>query len=147
MLPVAAPTGGLTVDGDMNSVTGSEVSLNPMTDTCLEVRYIDPSENPRVGGFAQTATSGESEKIEELPTSLLAVLNDRLVAFHARKHGDDSQPQKGGERVSLTLGPRIVNAFKEFHQRSFGIHASVLMRWSLPGDQLHIMDIREGWLY
>jgi hypothetical protein len=61
-----------------------------MTDTCLEVRYIDPAENPRVGGFAQSTSPCESKKVQELPTSLFAVLNDRSVARHAPKHGNDS---------------------------------------------------------
>jgi hypothetical protein len=128
---IATSTGRFTIDRDMVSLTCSNAPLNPTTNVGLEFRYIDPSEDPRIRGFAQTAPSSESEEVEELPTSLLAVLDDRLVAGHARKHGNNSQRKKGGERVSLPLGAAwIVNAFKEFQQRLLGIHASVLMRCS-----------------
>jgi hypothetical protein len=115
---VATPTGRFPIDREMNSVTCSEASLNPTTHAGLELRYIDPSENPRVGGFAQTAPSGESEEIQELATPLFTVLDDRLVAGHARKHAHDSQRKKCGKRMSLPLGAAwILNAFKEFQQR------------------------------
>jgi hypothetical protein len=130
---IATPTGRLAVDRDMGSVTRSQVPLNPTTDACLEVSYIDSSKDPRVCGFAQSSPSGKSEKVQEIPTSFLAVLNDRFVTCHARKHGDDSQRENSGKGVPLALGTaRIVNAFKEFQQRSFGIHASVLMSGSFP---------------
>jgi hypothetical protein len=115
---IAAPTGCFAIDRDMSSVTCSKASLNPTTNARLELRYVDPSENPRVGSFAQTTPTGESEEIEEVPTSLFAILNDRLIAGHARKHSNHSQRKKGRERVTLAFGAaRIVNAFKEFQQR------------------------------
>ena len=41
--------------------------------------------------------------------------------------------ENSGKGVSLALGTAwIVNAFKEFQQRLFGIHASVLMSGSFP---------------
>jgi hypothetical protein len=121
------------VDRDMDSVTRSQVRPNPMTDACLEVSYIDSSENPRVCGFAQSSPSGKSEEVQEIPTSFLAILDDRFVTCHARKHGDDGQRENSGKGVSLALGAAwIVNAFKEFQQRLFGIHASVLMSGSFP---------------
>ena len=88
---VAAATGCFTIDRDMSSVTCSKAFLNPTTHAGLELRNVDPSKDPRVGSFAQTAPSGEPEKVEEVPTSLFAVLDDCLVAGHARKHGNNSE--------------------------------------------------------
>jgi|SRR5271165_3678939 len=126
---VATPTGRFPIDRDMKSGTCLEASLNPTTHAGLELCYIDPSENPRIGGFAQTTPSGESEEVQELATPLFTVLDNRLVARHARKHAHDSQSKKCGERMSLTFSTAwILNAFKELQQRRFGIHASILIR-------------------
>ena len=123
-ISVATPSSCLTIDRNMIGITCSKAFVNPAANACLELRYIDPSENPRVGGFAQPSPSGETEEVEELTTSLFAVLDDCLVAGHAREHGNDSHRKKGRERVSLTLGAAwILNAFKEFQQRWLGIHA------------------------
>src|SRR5512135_772086 len=90
---------------------------------------VDPAEDPRVGGLAEAPPGGEPEVSEELPAPLLAVLDDRLVAGHAREHGDDGQGEQGGERVTLAPGGSwIVKALKEFHQRGAGFHARVLIR-------------------
>ena len=120
----------------MGSVTRSQVAPNPTTDACLEVDTTSIRRKIRESpcGFAQShSPSGEPEKVEEVPTSLFAVLDDRFVTCHARKHGDDSQRENSRKGVSLALGTAwIVNAFKEFQQRLFGIHASVLMSGSFP---------------
>ena len=130
---IATPAGRLTIDRDMGSITRSQMPPNPTTDACLEVSYSDSSENPRVRGFAQSSTSSKSEEVQEISTSFLAVLDNRFVTCHARKHGNDSQRENSGKRMSLALGTAwIVNAFKEFQQRLFGIHTSVLMSSSFP---------------
>ena len=97
-------------------------------DARLEVGDVDPAEDPRVGRLAEAPPGGEPEVLEELPAPLLAVLDDCLVAGHPREHGDDGQAEQGGEGVPLALGAtRIMNAFKEFHQRNAGFHARVLI--------------------
>ena len=57
-------TGGVAVDGDMGSVTGSQVRLNGTTDACLEVSDDDATKDPRVCGSAQSSPSGKSEKVK-----------------------------------------------------------------------------------
>ena len=114
---IATPTRRFTIDRDMRSVTCSKASLNPTANACLEHCDVDPPENTRVGGFAQPAPASEPQEVQELPTSLFAVLSDRLVAGHTRKHGDNGEREKGRKRVSLTLSAtRILNALKEFQQ-------------------------------
>jgi hypothetical protein len=123
-IAVATPTGRFTIDSEMTSVTRCKPSLNPTANARLELRDVDPSENPRVGGFAQPTPSGESEEIQKLSTSFPAVLHDCFISGHTRKHGHDGQPKQGWKRVPLSLGAtRIVNPLKKFHQRSLGIHA------------------------
>jgi hypothetical protein len=59
----------------------------------------------------------------------LAILDDCLVAGHARKHGDDGQTEEGGERAMPALSPtRILKPLREFRQLELGIHAEVLIR-------------------
>jgi hypothetical protein len=129
---VVAATGCFAINRDMSSITCSKASLNPTVQAGSALRSVDPSKDPRIGRFAQTAPSGEPEKVKEGPTSLFAVLVDCLVAGHARKHGNNSEREKGRERVSLALGAaRIVSALRDCQQRRLGIHASVLMRCHL----------------
>jgi hypothetical protein len=79
--------------------------------------------------------------LEELPTPLLAVLNDRLIRGHAREHGDDGQAEQGGQRVPLALGPSwIMKSPKQFHQRGVGFHARLLIR--RPSDVIG----HSGWM-
>jgi hypothetical protein len=128
-LAVAAAPGGFAVDGELGGVARPEPPLDPLADARLEVRDIDATEDPRLGGLAEAALPGEAQQWAELPAPLLAVLDDGLGAGHAREQGDDGQGEKGGERMPLALGAaRIMNAFKEFHQRGVGFHARVRNR-------------------
>ena len=103
---------------------GTKLVLTNTADARLEVRDIDPPEDPRVGGLAEAAPPGEPEEPQEVPAPLPAVIDEGLVAGHAREHGDDRQAEQGGQRVPLAPGPaRIVNAPEQFHQRGAGIHA------------------------
>jgi hypothetical protein len=133
-LAVATPSGGLAVEGDLRGVIRPEPSPDPPPDAGLEVGDVDPAKDPRVGGLAEAASPGEPEQAEELPTPLLAVVGDRLVAGHAREQGDDGQREQGRQGMPLALRrTRIVNTFQEFHQRGVGFHASVLMRGAAEG--------------
>src|SRR5208337_2546479 len=133
---VATPPGGLAVDGQVRGVVLPELRLNPPANTRLEVDDVDPAKDPRIGSLTETPLGGEPEKLQKPPAPLLAVLNDRLIAGHARKHAYDRQAEQCGERVPLTLGAaRIVKALKKFHQRGAGVHARVLIR--SPSDVIH----------
>jgi hypothetical protein len=123
-LAVTTAACGLAVEGEVRGVIRTEPPLNPLTDTRLEVRDVDAPKDPRVGGLAEAASSGESQESEELAAPLLAVIDDSLVAGHAREQGDDSQREQRGKGMALAPGTTwIMNAFKEFHQRRIGFHA------------------------
>ena len=142
---VAAAPGGLAVDGDVGGVARPEPPPDPPADPGLEVGDVDPAEDPRVGGLAEAPPGGEPEELEELPAPLLAVLDDRLVAGHAREHGDDGQAEQGRERVPLALGPaRIMKALKEFHQGDVGLPCRSPDPKTLRCHRPHRMDINRN---
>jgi hypothetical protein len=121
---VATATGGRAVDREVGGVIRPQPSTDPPTNARLEVRDVDPSKDPRRGGLAEAAPPREAEELQELSSPLLAVIHDGLVAGHAREHGDDSQREQRWEGMPLALRwARIVNTFKEFHQRDVGFHA------------------------
>jgi hypothetical protein len=122
-LTVATSSDGLAVDGDVRGLVQSEPPLDPLGDARLKVRDVDPAEDPGVGRLAKAAFPGEAKEIKERSTSFATVLDDAFVTGHAREHGNDSQRKEGGKGMSLTLGTaRILNAYKQFHQR-IGFHA------------------------
>src|SRR5271157_6530291 len=103
-LAVAAAAKGLAVDRQVGRVARLEPAADPAGDGSLEGGDIDAAEDPGVSGLAQPAATGEAEELEELPAAFLAVIDDRLVCGHARKHGDDGQGEQGRQGVSLTPG-------------------------------------------
>jgi hypothetical protein len=58
-LAVATAPGGLTVDGDMRCVAGPESFPDPSADTRFEIRDVDATEDPPIGGQTETAPLGE----------------------------------------------------------------------------------------
>jgi len=127
-LAVAAAAKGLAVDRQVGRVARLEPAADPAGDGRLEGGDIDAAEDAGVSGLAQPAATGEAEELEELPAAFLAVIDDRLVCGHARKHGDDGQGEQGRQGVSLTPGgARIRKALKQFHQGDVGFHAQTLI--------------------
>ncbi len=128
-LTVTTAPRGLAVEGQMLRRLRSQPGLNPAADAGLEVGDIDPAEDAGIGGLAEAPPPGESQQAQEVSAPLLAVIDDGLVAGHAREHGDDGQGQERREGMSLAPRPsRIVNSLKEFHQGERGIHSRVLMK-------------------
>jgi hypothetical protein len=123
-LAVTTAPCGLAVEGEVRGVLRTEPPLNPLSEPRLEVRDVEAPEDPRVGSLAEAAPPGESQETEELPAPLLAVIAEGLVAGHAREQGDDSQRKQRGEGMALAPSTtRILNPFKEFHQRRMSVHA------------------------
>ena len=123
---VAAAAKGLAVDRQVGRVARLEPAADPAGDGRLEGGDIDAAEDPGVSGLAQPAATGEAEELEELPAAFLAVIDDRLVRGHARKHGDDGQGEQGRQGGRLPRR-RIRKALKQFHQGDVGFHAQTLI--------------------
>ena len=66
--------------------------------------------------------------VGETPNPALpSIIDDRIVARHAREHRDDSKCKTCRERVPLaSRTSRIFNRNKKFHQRRLGFHACPL---------------------
>jgi hypothetical protein len=121
---VATAPGRLAVDGDVRDVARPEPSLEPPADTRFEVGDVDPAEDSRVGGLAETAPPGEPQELKERPAALLTVLDEGFVAGLAGEHGDDGQRQKSGQGMAFApSATRIAKSCKEFHQGGVGVHA------------------------
>ena len=75
-------------------------------EACLKVDDIDPPKDAGVGRLAEAPPPGESEQIEEISATLSSVIDDGLVAGHAREHGDDGQGGSAESGCRLPRAPR-----------------------------------------